>query len=162
MPVKSLREFLQEKAKDRPDHEERNQRLQEWRGAVQQLLDQLQTWLREADPDGLLAFHSWEASAAEPSLGRYTVPVLLVKFFDDEVTIKPVARNAVGFVETGQGDRTRAAGRVDLIGRDGIDKYILYRVPVQGEYRWYLLDERFEAAPLDQPRFEAAMRDLLS
>lgn len=52
-PSMSLREFLKAKA-DEYGVRDRHRLRDEWLASLNQLLDQLQEWLREADPEGLL------------------------------------------------------------------------------------------------------------
>jgi hypothetical protein len=60
-----------------------------------------------------------------------------------------------------QGDvGIRAEGRVDIT--DGIRRHILYRTLKDAQEKWYALDERYQAAPLDRTRFEEILQDLLS
>ena len=110
--------------------------------------------------DNLLDVVPREIDRAEEGLGTYRVPALKVGMGEAGVQVVPVARNVVGFVGPRGDVGVRAEGRVDVT--DGTRKYILYRTLQDGTERWYALDERFEAAPLDRPRLEAILQDLLS
>jgi hypothetical protein len=156
----TFREFLHKKTEEQ-QHPERRQRLDDWAVAVSQLINQLRTWLRESDPDGLLHVSTRLVQKFEPGLGAFSTPVLEIAVGDATARVEPVARNAVGVVERRGEPPVRAEGRVDIT--DGSRKYILYRtIDKEGKDTWYALDERFEAAPLDRAKLEAILQDLLS
>src|SRR5271166_3118980 len=70
----SFREFLKAKA-DELGVRDRHRRRGEWLGAIHRLLDQIQDWLRESDPEGVLDIEPYEVSRTEQDPGTYfTVP----------------------------------------------------------------------------------------
>jgi hypothetical protein len=155
----TFREFLEKQAQQRHPRE-RRERREEWIAAVARLINQVRGWLDESDPDKVLAVVPMEIEAIESGLGTYTVQSLKISLDDAAVQVVPVGRNVVGIVGP-QGDaEVRAEGRVDIT--DGIRRYILYRTLKDGQEKWYALDERFQAAPLDRGRLEGILQDLLS
>lgn len=155
----TFQEFLERHAQQR-QHKEQRARREEWIAAVGRLLGQLRTWLAEADPAGVLEVLPMEVEKAEPGLGIYRIPSLKISLGGAAVEVVPVGRNVIGTVGP-QGDvGIRAEGRVDIT--DGIRRYILYRTLNDGQERWYALDERFQATPLDRGRLEGMLQDLLS
>jgi hypothetical protein len=155
----TFREFLETKAQQ-SHHRERRERREEWITAVRQLVEQLRAWLAESDPAGVLDIVPMEIERAEPGLGIFRIPSLKISLGEAAVEVMPVGRYAVGMVGP-QGDAgMRAEGRVDIT--DGIRRYILYRTLQDAQEKWYALDERFQAVPLDRARFEGILQDLLS
>ena len=157
--MSTLRELLKEKAHE-SNQRERREKRDEWVAAVKRLIGQFREWLREADPEQVLDVMTLDIEKLEQGLGTYHVPGLEISLDDTTVRVLPVGRNVVGFVGPRGDAGIRAVGRIDIT--DGSQKYILYRTTEGGEDRWYALDGRFEATLLDQHRFEAIMRDLLS
>jgi hypothetical protein len=154
----SFQEFLHKKAEEQRQSFRREKR-DEWIVAVRHLLDQIQTWLKEADPEGLLDFLDLEFEKAEVGLGRYKVPGLKIGVGDLAVQVVPVARNVVGSSRF-LGDGAQVIGRVDIT--DGIRKYILRRIQKEGSECWEVMDEEYGTAILDRPRLEAILQDLLA
>jgi hypothetical protein len=151
----TFQEFLDNLAREQGDKERRARRA-EWIAAVDRLLAQLRTWLAESDPKKVLEVIPLEVEKAEPGLGAYTIASLQIGVGRRSVQVDPMGRNAVGLVAS----RIPAEGRVDIT--DGVRRYILYRTLQEGKVSWYVLNERFEATPLDRARLEAILQDLLS
>jgi hypothetical protein len=155
----TFREFLEKQAQQ-SHHKEGRERREEWITAVGRLIEQMRAWLAESDPASVLDVVLIEMEKAEPGLGIYKIPSLKISLGEAAVQVVPVGRNAMGIVDA-QGDvGMRAEGRVDIT--DGIRRYILYRTLKDGKEKWYALDERFQAAPLDSTRLEGILQELLS
>jgi hypothetical protein len=154
-----FREFLEKRAQH-PHQRERRERREEWITAVHRLVEQLRAWLAESDPGAVLDVVPIEIEKAEPGLGVYRIPGLKVRLGEAAVEVVPVGRNVVGGVGPQGAVGVQAEGRVDVT--DGIRRYILYRTLQDGQEKWYALDERFQAAPLDRVRLEGILQDLLS
>ena len=154
----SFQEFLHKKAEEQ-GQTSRRERRDEWVLAVNRLYDQILGWLREADPDGLLELIPLSFNKAEKGLGPYKVQGLQIGMGDLSVQVLPVARNVVGSPRI-MGDGAQLAGRVDIT--DGIKKYVLRRVLKDGAESWEVLDDHFDAAPLDRARLESILQDLLA
>jgi hypothetical protein len=158
--MKTLHDFLQEKAREQ-DKIEQKKRRDEWTTAVRLLIETLRNWLTEADPEGLLDIETPMVNRREEGLGAYKAMSLEVGLGGDFVNIVPVGRNVVRFVLKGSDIGLRAQGRVDIT--NGSRKYMLFRTIEDGHDRWYVVDdEKYEASPLDKERFESVMKDRLS
>jgi hypothetical protein len=155
----TFQEFLEKQAEQR-HHKERRQQREEWIAAVGRLITQLRAWLDEADPTKILDVLPIDTEKAEPGLGLYTIPALKISLGDASVQVLPVGGKVLGFVGPNSDGGMRAEGRVDIT--DGVRRYILYRTLKDGEEQWYALDEHFQPAPLDRPRLERILQDLLS
>ena len=154
----SFQEFLRKKSQQQ-DQISRRDRRDEWISAVARLLDRIEAWLREADPEGLLDRIPLEFNKAEKGLGAYKIQGMQIGMGDLSVQVIPVARNVVGSPRT-MGDGAQLAGRVDI--SDGIKKYVLRRVLKDGAESWEVLDEHFGADLLDRTRLESILQDLLA
>jgi hypothetical protein len=154
----TFQQFLESRAKQ-INPKERRERQEEWVAAVGRLIDKLCAWLTESDPKQLLDVVPLQIERAEPGLGAYTVKSLKIGLGDAAVQVVPVGRNVIGVVEVPGQAGVPAEGRVDIT--DGTRRYILYRTLTDGQERWYALDERFQATPLDRGRLEAILQDLL-
>src|SRR6266700_2738843 len=121
-----LRDYLQEKAKEH-NMVERLERRREWVAAVTKLIEQLENWLREADPQRLLSVYTTMHPKLEQHLGHYDVPGLEVVFGDTQVRIIPVGRAVLRSGDLGS-PQTRAVGRVDI--SNGGRKLYLFRYVV--------------------------------
>jgi hypothetical protein len=154
----SFQEFLHKKAEEQ-DQPSRRERRDEWIAAVNRLITQIDTWLREADPAGILDLIDIDFDKAESALGRYKINGLKIVVGDLSAQVVPVAGKVVGSSWV-QGDGAQLAGRVDIT--NGIKKYIVMRVIKDGVETWEVRDEKFGAAPLDRARLESILQDLLS
>lgn len=156
--MKTLREFLEEKARQ-PEQEQRRLRREEWVSAVERLVGQFQDWLKESDPKGVLEIVPLTLEKIEQGLGGYQVPGLTIQLEESVVKILPVARNVLGFLGAETEKPLKAAGRIDVT--DGGRKFTLYRTLQDGE-QWLVVDEKYKVTPLDRQRFEAMIQELLS
>ena len=162
-----FQEFLGRKA-EKSGIRERNRQRDEWLGAIRRLLDQIEGWLKDADPENLLEIVSYDVERVEGRLGIYDAPALKIRLGTDEVDVVPVGslrdRTLAGpgdDVALGiEGTNGPAAGRVDVT--NGERKYLLLRDASSGTDRWYVLDDRSEAAVLDRARLESILEDLWS
>ena len=154
----SFQEFLRKKADEQHSHL-RRERRDEWIVAVSALLDRIDVWLHESDPDRLLDIIPIRLDKAEAGLGTYEIYGLKIAVGDLAIQVLPVARNVVGSPRI-FGDGADLGGRVDIT--DGTRKYIVMRVVKDGKKSWEVLDDQFGAAPLDRARLEAIIQDLLA
>lgn len=153
-----LRDYLQEKAKEH-NMVERLERRREWVAAVTRLIEQLETWLREADPQRLLSVYRTMRPALEQHLGHYEVPGLEVVFGDTQVRIIPMGRHVLRSGDLGS-PQTRAAGRVDIT--DGAKKYYLFRYVLDSTDQWVVQHWNGTVKNLDREVFDEIMLELLS
>ncbi len=154
----SFQEFLQKKAEEQ-HHPARREARDEWVAAVDRLLGQINAWLDEADPEGILDRFDLEFDRAEAPLGRYKVCGLKISIGDLSLEVVPIAGKVVGRSWL-KGEGVKLAGRIDMI-RD-FRKYVIMRIVKDGVETWEVQDENFGAAPLDKARFVAIIQDLLS
>jgi hypothetical protein len=108
----TLTEFLREQAEKRKGKmAERQGVLDEWVEALNRLYDTVREWLREADPDGVLAVKTAEWKVTEEELGTYAAPRIDIHGLGRWVGFVPKARHTVGTatppagVGPGSGDR---------------------------------------------------------
>jgi hypothetical protein len=166
MPV-DFQEFLRQKTAG-SDIRERNHNRAEWVGALRRLLDQIQDWLRAADPEGLLEVEPYEVQRAESRLGIYDAPALKIRLNTDEADLLPIGRYAFGPLSAVvhralhgvAGTDGPAAGRVDIT--DGERRYMLFRDIKADPERWFAVDDQARVNPFDQAHLEAILQDLWS
>lgn len=159
----SFQEFLRKKAEEKGDDGGRRRR-DEWMDALGRLVDQIVSWLKDDDPEGVLEIGRYEVTRSETGLGAYQVPYLKIHLGDSEAVLSPVARNTVGTIgpRGGVAETEKAEGRVDVQDGLRLKKYMLYRAIKDGRDVWYAVDEKFHVDLLDKDRLEAILQDLLS
>lgn len=157
----TLTEFLREQAEKRKGKmAERQGVLDEWVEALNRLYDTVREWLREADPDGVLAVKTAEWKVTEEELGTYAAPRIDIHGLGRWVGFVPKARHTVGTATPPQASApVRATGRVDITNE--LRRYILYRVPTDAGDEWVIDDLRSPARPFDRAAFEAALMSYL-
>ena len=159
----SLKEFLAEQAERLQSQEsEAAKKRDEWLKAVDRLIQQIKSWLTEADPEQqYLKIQDDPFPIREQGIGEYVARGLLIGLGPREIRVQPVARNVAGPLSvTGTIHVERAYGRVDLT--DGLTKYMIFRVEREPEDRWSIIEQdSYRRQPLNQDSFEAAFQDLL-
>jgi hypothetical protein len=170
-----LKEFLHHQAqKHQAEAEAGKATVDEWRSAIQGLFEQIRTWLKESDPEGVIEIKESEVNVTEPGLGRYSVPRLNLRAFGKWIGIIPKARKTVGTAKPPlKSTPERAIGRVDIT--DELRRYVLYRFK-EGDRDIWLIDDslieeprpglvqyipRPELKPLTQEAFEKALMSYL-
>jgi hypothetical protein len=167
MPT-SFQEFLRQKVEG-SDWRDRNRTRGEWLGALNRLLDQIQDWLRELDPEDVLELITYQVERVEERLGVYDAPALKIRVNTDAAEILPMGRFAMRPLSL-QGlllqnmpsipvDQQRHEGRVDIT--NGERRYVLLRRIEDGHDRWYALRKMDRAVPFDRTCFEEILKDLL-
>jgi hypothetical protein len=154
----SFQEFLKKKAEEQNQGFRRELR-DEWIDAVNRLIQQIDTWLTESDPEGLLDRTDFTVEKVEAGIGPYQINGLKISVGDLSVQVRPVARRVVGSSRLREGG-TEVVGRVDIT--DGIKKYILWRTFNDGIESWEVVDEQFGSRPFDKIQLESILQDLLS
>jgi hypothetical protein len=158
--MSALTEFLKEqKDKQARSAAQVQAKREEWVAALDRLIDQLKTWLKEADPEGVLGVGCGATHINEEVYGRYKVPELMIVLQGRTVTVVPRGLNVMTYLDT-EISKGRVQGRVDIVGPD--QQYIMYRfVGPEGE-RWFIVDghER-NVRPLDREAFESTLLSLL-
>lgn len=151
--TRTLRDVLHDYAvQQRERAEDVARKRQEWFDVVGQLLRQLEAWLREADVDGVLTFVPTTVTLAEPTLGRYEMPGLIVRLHNQQVTIQPGGRDVYGTLDNG----LRIQGRVDINDGAGYTYRLLRATDGQGE-RWVIRGPGYDAEPLTREAFDQLM-----
>jgi hypothetical protein len=156
----SFREWLRSHEEKEGEEGKRRARREEWVAAADRLIGRCQAWLAEADPEGILNLHLMPQGKAEAGLGRYEIPVLVIYLEDKRVQIVPFARNTTRVLSFAPHKQFQTEGRVDIT--NGMEKFTLYRVHVEGKEHWYAVPERGDPVELNQDTFMAIMEDLLS
>jgi hypothetical protein len=153
----SFTDFLRDKAAKEAAVTQANKAvIDEWRDAVERLFAQIRAWLKESDPDKIVAIEESQADVREPDLGRYQVPRLNLRAFGKWIALIPKARKTVGMATPPQKSAPeRAAGRVDIT--DERRRYVLYRFQEDGRDVWLIDDLHSEPKPLNQEIFERAL-----
>lgn len=159
--MKTLKEFLAEHAEiERGRADEKRAIQQEWIGAIQRLIQQVEEWLTDSDPLHLLEIEERDHEVREIDVGVYTAPGLVIRLGAREVRLVPIARKVVGPYLSGDTiTMARALGRVDLT--DGGEKFLIFRSRTDPD-EWVIAAERgYVVKRFDRRSFEEAMQSLL-
>ena len=101
--MSALSRFLEEQARQQDEtRAQRRDVLEEWKGALDSLIGQFETWLHEADRKNALTIDRIPLTIRERRLGTYDVDGLRVRLGVREFRIEPVARYALGSVAGGE------------------------------------------------------------
>lgn len=167
----TLTTFLRDEAKRlRAEAPAREAKLHDWVRAVTELVEQLQTWVREADTEGVIDLSVDERFLpyGEEGLGRYKLPRLKVTLDTRFVWVVGKARNVADRIQPpGYASERQADGLVVVIDsatdeRIGAADYYLYRLADPDGDRWFVRHPLLpEVTPLDRERFEAMLVRLL-
>jgi hypothetical protein len=159
--VSAFSEFLNEKAEAlRAQASERACIRDDWVAAVGRLLEQVEQWVRQADPKHVLEVKRIEVEIREWRIGVYKAPALVIGFRSLNVQVIPIARYPLDMRSKDAFATSRTLGRVDFT--DGGRMYQLYR-HVNGGAEWWMMidDENYRPRNLDQHSFEEALLSLL-
>jgi hypothetical protein len=152
--------WLQRRARE-VNQPERLRRRSEWIAALDQFREQVTSWIRESDPEGLLIIERMEIERTEPRLGTYTAPALKISLGDAAVRVVPMGRDVRGSYRNEEGTECPYEGRVDIT--DGLRKYVLYRVADdEGLQGWVVSGDSGSPKRFDRAQLEAILWDLLS
>lgn len=158
---KSLKEFLTEQAEQIRSEEEANKaEVTKWEAAIRRLIDQIEAWLKDSDPEGILDIRREAVDLAEDPIGRYQPLSLQIWMGGHHANVMPVALSVIGpSQKPGEG---RWRGRVDVDGPS--DSFSLYRfVHADGREDWLIRDEEnYTLSPLDREKFESMFMRLFS
>jgi hypothetical protein len=157
----TLAEFLKEQAEEqRRQAPQVEQKRQEWVGALEGLLQQMEQWLEKADSERVLRLERTKVTLREEGLGLYTAPGLIIELGTQRVEVLPRARNTAGAILLEDGKTYRVQGRVDLT--NGGLPFVLHRLVTDQGDQWFLLPGRDDRAKrLDKEVFEALLLSLL-
>ncbi len=167
----SFAEFLRKKTEG-SDVRERHRERDQWIAAVKQLLDQIDDWLRDADPEQLLERIPYEVQRVEQRLGIYDAPALKVRLGTEEVDITPSGRFAhqprsladfMQWIQAGGQAHEWGAlsgGRVDITNGDL--RYLLLREGTEVNGPWFAFGEKSKLLRFDETVLECILEDLFS
>ena len=93
----AFQEWLRSRARE-VNQPERLRRRDEWIAALHRFREQIEDWIRESDPDGLLIIERMDIDRTEPNLGTYTAPALKISLGEEAVCIVPIGRDARALV----------------------------------------------------------------
>ena len=158
----SFKEFLaSQEDRLRAEHLTRIETREKWAEAVASLIGQIEAWIKESDPDGLVKIRH---KSAERDGWPQEIPVIErmeLALGKQVVQVLPVAMDILG--PRWKPAPGRWTGRVDLGGESDHD-YELFRFTSEDDTEaWYLRDTKiYQLKLLDQASFDAALVDLFS
>jgi hypothetical protein len=159
----SLTDFLKEHALTlRTTEPDVQKLLNQWIQAEQNLIRQLEEWLKAADPEGVLKIQKENYLIREEKLGSYDAVWRMKVDLGGRRMVNIVPRGGAvgGVVPLEDGRPSPIRGLVEI--SNDIDRYRLYRVLDGTADRWYIKHHLADrAVPLERSSFEAAMVDLL-
>jgi hypothetical protein len=160
--MSTLKEFLTSRAEiERERASERIATQQEWRAAVQRLIEKIAEWLRDADELNLLKIEDEVHELREANVGVYIMPGLVIRLETEEARVVPIGRNSIGPAEgVGITQIRRSFGRVDL--KNAGKKYMLFRTQKDPCDHWVIFDdETYTVREFNRQSFDEAMQSLL-
>jgi hypothetical protein len=164
--MSSLKDLLKREAEEQRTHAAERASLQtEWTGAVDRLMQQLEGWLREVDPEGALRIESTTHRIGERRMGFYEAKGLRITLGSRtlgarKILVKPDSRDNIASVVGEPFGKTVKDGRVDMTNYE--KRYMLFRRKMETGDEWVILDDRdYRAHLLDREQFEAAIQSML-
>ena len=111
-----LEEYLKEKKEEQKMGQEINWQdvKEEWLKYIDGFYNNITIWLGEYKNKGLLNYRYEETTLNEEHIGEYDTRKLIIDIFGGKVVFQPVGTNIIA-----------ARGRIDLIGHNGSEKFIL-------------------------------------
>ncbi|HEX4613522.1 MAG TPA: hypothetical protein VH092_35395 [Urbifossiella sp.] len=164
-----LAAFLKEQSERlRASEPDRTAKLMEWKESVRRLMAQLEEWVREADPQQLIAIdESLSQRLAESKLGVYYTSRLSLQLGAQQIWVIPKARNVLAVLNVA-GREVRADGLVIITDYPPLGDqipaavYNLFRVLEPDGERWYLrYTTSKEVELLSRERFEHVLVTML-
>jgi hypothetical protein len=162
----SFAKFLKTEAETiRVEKAKRKAALKEWLDLLNGLFQQVDQWLANCDPDGLLDQTTETITISDPALGEYKAPMRRIEVRNKLIEIVPKARYVAASIKPPSSDKPiRAHGLVE-IRESGFTRYYLFQLPggkwyIQNEVR-NLRESDNAVEPLDEERFEAALTSLV-
>jgi hypothetical protein len=105
--MNGITEFLR-KQKEAASPERAERRRKEWLAALDQLIQQIHSWLTDAEDEKLIKVRKSNITISEETLGTYQAPSLTLTVGTKTVTLKPIGGVIIG-----------ADGRVDMQSAKG-------------------------------------------
>src|SRR5262245_28219255 len=117
--MSALRSFLKAQVQQQRETQvQRMEVLDEWKRAVNSLIGQFETWLREADPENVLTIDRIPITIQEKRLGTYEVEGLRVRLGAREFCVEPVVRYSLGSIAGDLMGTTIRDGKVNMFSGD--------------------------------------------
>ena len=134
----TLADYLNEHEREFQEREAQREALRaEWVQAVERLLQQIEQWVREADPKGRIRIERTVQKDREQALGFFEVPRLILTYGTERVEVVAWARFVVGGIKrTADGAEERIQGSVHIA--NGSDKVSLYRLIGPPGDEWFV------------------------
>lgn len=107
-------EFVNKKSSNNKEKIDWDEKLNRWKTFIDALYDSVNEWLKDYVEAGKIELKINEIEIFEEALGNYHVPSMDIVIGNDTATLKPIGTILIGTI-----------GRVDLIGKSGVQKLIL-------------------------------------
>jgi hypothetical protein len=158
--MSTLTTFLKEQAQRLAQPDVKTQ-LDRWIQSEQQLIRQLEEWLKAADSENVLKIEKSNHELREESFGSYSaVHRMKIDLGGRRVDIIPRAGSVSGSITLEDGRTEPIHGLVDM--SSDVDRFRFYRILETAAGSWFIKrDEWQRAKPLDRSVFEAAIVQLL-
>jgi len=160
------KDLLKREAEKQEAYAVKRERLQkEWIGALDRMMRQLDSWLREADSGGALTIESTTHRISERKIGTYEARGLEISLASRSlgcclIRIRPIARYSIGCIAGEDFGNSLKDGHVEMTNYEKL--YIFYRTLSDKGDKWVMVDDRdYRAQPLDREHFEAAVLGML-
>lgn len=156
-----LADYLRgESAHLRAETEARKAAKLDWQRAVRELVDQIRSWLQEADRDEVLRVEICDRAIEDYDFGVLHLTGLSIGLRRTIVRLTPQGVEPVGVILLpGETTRRRFDGVVEF--DNGIDRIPLYRVKVGSQDVWLWWTHGGIGQPFDRESFEGVMVGLL-
>jgi len=114
MGRKDLQAFIAAKKKSERSKEINwTKKKEDWLAKLNGLYKDIESWLKDLDQD-VISIKYIDKEINEEHIGIYTARKMILRIADEQVILDPVGTLLIG-----------AAGRVDMIGKNGIVKFVL-------------------------------------
>jgi hypothetical protein len=160
--MSALKDFLQTDA-DRilAQAREEEERYARWEQSVLALFDQVEGWVREADPRQLVRMVREDYHPFSPTSPRQSR--LVFTLGTHRARLEAKGPSVIGKVADESADPPREfkpAGRAELVGGD--HEYVLLLDRTDGADRWFIRTTVWRVRPLDRRTFEGLLAGLLA
>ncbi len=159
--MQSFKEFLESQEETlRVTKSRRQTEKEEWVRSLEGLISQMEGWLKEFDPKGMLTVTREQREVREGAYGSYEVPVLLIRLDVQTAKISPKARKVLG--PRWKPVEGEWSGWVELEG--DLAGFDLFRFsPVDGNASWFIRDRvNYNFKQFNKDSFDAALVEAFS
>jgi hypothetical protein len=157
-----FKDWLTDQAKRASSPHEVALKMKEWTTPLDMLFGQMETWIRDEDPQQIIKISKANVTLEEEEFGTYTAPSIRFAIGLRFVEAVPIARNVLGPANDSNLSPIGGEGRVDLKG--GVDKIQIYRIrDAQRAKRWVIVNQdQLTFKDLDKAAFQKAIQGLFS